>query len=1277
MPRTNLLFCLLSMTNTPHSVRNSYGASRYWRCTMFLLGLLLFIFVPDYAEAAFSAPASCTSTPWIYQGSKMQNISCAGQNLGRVPNDSKEGSDVFKFDLSYNQITSLAVEDFQHFINLVILDLSYNEIPSITVDTFSNLTNLQYLNLAANDLSYLPSGTFTAISVETFNVSRNTNLVFGRRKSVTLHVLDLSYLNLGSVTKEHFQNLVNLREVYLSNNNLTSLDRHLFKELTSLETIDLSWNEITELDNNQVYRQCSGLKTLDLSNNIIDNVHQDFLKDADALTNLSVTFLDLSHNRISHLDDTTFEEVPDLEILYLNDNLLTSLDKDLFKGLTSLKMLHLNTNLLTTLHKDLFKELTSLTTLHLDNNLLTVLPTDPFKYNTALQYLSLSANQLSTITIGEFDDQTATFTVDVSGNPFICECTVRDYLYDIKYATSMTLDNEDSIYCTDSSLDQHVYLDYNNANCSGNLGSACTITYECKVRNSQCYNAKCICSDNFYDTNGNTTDGGLCNAKVSLDYLCPGMDTACSGSNVECAVKSPSSSDTYCVCKPLYYDDNPQYLDGTCRLKVELGETCISINNMCRPDYSMCGTSDTCECQSDYYDNNGASDIGGECLEKLALNSKCNETYQCAPSNSECRNSACSCSDGYYDFTNIGQCKDASETFIDVIESRRKRSLNLTAGPSGFYSCYPDSTSSVNVVFAKVKNVSTEDECKNYCFEEDVRYYYMEGTNTCICGDVTSSISCCPKVNDFCSGKTYLGPTTEYVEAGINITHIPRLTAGYAHEFSLTTTLGAIDQINLRFGDSATIETVNASYATVQHTYTHSGLFWLTASACAAAKGVCEDAALPIRVEVAAENLTTYMTGMSLAEVSSNLTASFLATFSQGYEFDIMWTKTYNGVVTKRQKCKPGWIDHRYSCIKLESTPTIYSSAKAACAADGSLLKIDFMDELSEIVTALGASSETVYVGAERVGGVWKYPDGSKTIFSNDHLTDPSSGDCVALVGSTRQLTSISCSTSAKYVCMSDPVSCPYGGDLLSNNYCYVLASTESVSPKNWQDANSYCWSQFGGWLTNVTDATIQAKVTSLLTTSSVSEAWIGLSDQQVEGSYLWADYSSYNYYNPPYLPTVTSNDGDCFVATSADNWNSQDCMNIKDFVCQYSVNIQRQTVPNNVLGSPDIHISAGEDLHHVVPTGSFPTASTSSTDLLLFPGLTFSKSGKILQWNFCSVDIVSGNYDISFQVYRPSCSQMCPTCLPLLSSSLSCASKCRMPDTELLLLSECSSCKL
>lgn len=67
-------------------------------------------------------------------------------------------------------------------------------------------------------------------------------------------------------------------------------------------------------------------------------------------------------------------------------------------------------------------------------------------------------------------------------------------------------------------------------------------------------------------------------------------------------------------------------------------------------------------------------------------------------------------------------------------------------------------------------------------------------------------------------------------------------------------------------------------------------------------------------------------------------------------------------------------------------------------------------------------------------------------------------------------------------IILTEPVSCPKGGELMSSGYCYILASTSA----SWTDANNNCMNNFGGWLANITDTDTKNKVTSLLTTGGV-----------------------------------------------------------------------------------------------------------------------------------------------------------------------------------------------
>ena len=73
-------------------------------------------------------------------------------------------------------------------------------------------------------------------------------------------------------------------------------------------------------------------------------------------------------------------------------------------------------------------------------------------------------------------------------------------------------------------------------------------------------------------------------------------------------------------------------------------------------------------------------------------------------------------------------------------------------------------------------------------------------------------------------------------------------------------------------------------------------------------------------------------------------------------------------------------------------------------------------------------------------------------------------------------------------------------------------------------------------------------------TISIFSETWFGLSDRQFEGYYLWSDDTSFDDSAPPYMPTIISEDHDCFVLVDDQTWTTDDCHSTRQYLCQYPV---------------------------------------------------------------------------------------------------------------------------
>ena len=230
-------------------------------------------------------------------------------------------------------------------------------------------------------------------------------------------------------------------------------------------------------------------------------------------------------------------------------------------------------------------------------------------------------------------------------------------------------------------------------------------------------------------------------------------------------------------------------------------------------------------------------------------------------------------------------------------------------GASSFFSCYLDETDGGDkpVEFSELKTVSNMDECKEYCFPKNLRHVTLEtgsisnSDHYCLCGTTAGSTitGCCPYTSGVasCSTSKKKAGDIEYVTSGLNLSPVPLLTSGKAHLFSATASLSLIDQIKWNFGDTESEQTVNTSSSNYYHTYTHSGKFTLTVSACMKSNGVCDTAQIAVIVQIPDFDQTMWLTGYQKADVAKSIT-DMTATFTQGYDFDFIFSRTSSSGVT-------------------------------------------------------------------------------------------------------------------------------------------------------------------------------------------------------------------------------------------------------------------------------------------------------------------------------------------------------------------------------------------
>uniref|UniRef100_A0A452GRU8 LRRCT domain-containing protein n=1 Tax=Gopherus agassizii TaxID=38772 RepID=A0A452GRU8_9SAUR len=234
-------------------------------------------------------------------------------------------------------------------------------------------------------------------------------------------MISVEFTNLSSIGPDALQKLPKLQELHLSSNQLRSIPGSLFRDLPALRVLDLTNNLLEDLPP-EIINSYSPLQHLVLNGNRLAALEPAWFQTLGQLE-----WLDVSNNRLQALPPNCFQNLSSLKSLDLSNNHLDRLAPELLAGLPSLERLNLEGNRLHSIVEHTFDLVPHLSYLFLQHNNLSSLSGQLFWELGQLRHLDLSNNSLTSLAPC-FSEQNLTLDLDLSGNPWACDCAMLSFV---------------------------------------------------------------------------------------------------------------------------------------------------------------------------------------------------------------------------------------------------------------------------------------------------------------------------------------------------------------------------------------------------------------------------------------------------------------------------------------------------------------------------------------------------------------------------------------------------------------------------------------------------------------------------------------------------------------------------------------------------------------------------------------------------------------------------------------------------------------------------------
>uniref|UniRef100_A0A3Q3W5E2 Uncharacterized protein n=1 Tax=Mola mola TaxID=94237 RepID=A0A3Q3W5E2_MOLML len=394
--------------------------------------------------SVLQCPESCTCSNNI--------VDCRGKGLTEIPTNLPET--ITEIRLEQNAIKVIPAGAFSPYKKLRRIDLSNNQISELASDAFQGLRSLNSLVLYGNKITEISKGLFEGLfSLQLLLLNANKIACLRVDAFQDLHNLNLLSLydnKLQTIAKGTFSSLRAIQTLHLAQNPFIC-DCHLkwladYLQDNPIETSGARCTSPRRLANKRIGQikskkfRCSGTEDYrsklggdcfaDLAcpekcrceGTTVDCSNQKLTKIPDHIPQYTAE-LRLNNNEFTVLEATgIFKKLPQLRKINLSNNRVTDIEEGTFEGASGVNELILTSNRLENIHHRMLKGLSGLRTLMLRSNRISCVSNSSFIGLSSVRLLSLYDNQITSMNPGAFDTLHSLSTLNLLANPFNCNC---------------------------------------------------------------------------------------------------------------------------------------------------------------------------------------------------------------------------------------------------------------------------------------------------------------------------------------------------------------------------------------------------------------------------------------------------------------------------------------------------------------------------------------------------------------------------------------------------------------------------------------------------------------------------------------------------------------------------------------------------------------------------------------------------------------------------------------------------------------------------------------